>query len=193
LAVIAGDIKDPQKNNYYANRLVLLIKQLAEHELIWQVKNEKFNFKAAAAITLTVGFTFSMLFTPPLMVAVCYLACTVAIAMYMSSGAYATYREKSLRLDQSKADGESIKSVTIAEKETHRAFNDFIFSLVIENTVMPMLFISTLLVCPAVCLALAALYLGYQTYRSYDRFVERKDIEWQLAAPEEAADLLPAP
>lgn len=176
---------DP-KSLVILNKLDLFRKQLAEHELSWQVKDEKFKFKMAAALLLTVSFTMSMVFTPPLMVAVCYMACTVAIGMYWTSGDYATYREKSLRLESCEEKKESM-AFKKAEKEVSLAFNKFIFSLVVEQTIMPMLFISTLLVCPAACLALGALYLGYQSYRNYDRFVESKKMEWEVATA------LPAP
>ena len=163
----------------------MLNKQLIELEINWRTKEATYHFVAAAAALLMIGFTASMLVNPAILVVGCYFACTIAVAMYLSSGAYTQYQEKSLYLEQAQLTG---KNLSVAQKEFEVARNDFIFTMV-KNTVVPTVLIATFAVCWPAAIILTALYLGYEAYHAYDQHSESKAIkQLALAGPDEEVD-----
>ncbi|HHF0527806.1 TPA: hypothetical protein ACU929_000779, partial [Legionella anisa] len=150
----------------------MLEKQILELEINWRTKEATFYFNAAAAALLMLGFSASLLFTGPGIAITCFFVCTVAVAMYLSSDAYAKYQEKSLRLEcaQGKED------YAAALKEYDAAYNDFVFTM-IKNTVMPTLLIATYAVCWPAAIALTVLYIGYEIYHANDQHSSKKEAE----------------
>ncbi|MCL9683115.1 hypothetical protein [Legionella maioricensis] len=171
----------------------MLDQQLMALEINWRTKEATFYFVAAAAALLMLGFTASMLVSPAVMVVGCYFVCTIAVAMYLSAGAYSKYQEKSLYLEQAQLTG---KNLPVAQKEFEAARNDFIFTM-IKNTVMPLVLITTFAVCWPAAVVLTAMYVGYELYHAYDQHSESKAIkQLALAGPQEEredAHLLPSP
>ncbi len=171
----------------------MLDQQLIALELNWRTKEATFYFVAAAAALLMMGFTASMLVSPAIMVVACYFVCTVAVAMYLSSGAFSKYQEKSLYLEQAQLTG---KNLPVALKEYEAARNDFIFSMV-KNTVMPLMLITTFAICWPAAVVLTAMYVGYEMYHAYDQHSESQAIkQLALTGPEEESEeshLLPSP
>ncbi|CEG59106.1 hypothetical protein [Legionella fallonii] len=163
----------------------MLNQQLIELEINWRTKESTFYFVAAAAAILMLGFTASMLVSPALMVVGCYFVCTIAVAMYLSTGAYTQYQEKSLNLEQAQLTG---KNLAVAIREYEAARNDFIFTMT-KNTVMPLILIATFAVCWPAAVVFTATYIGYELYHSYDQHSESKAIK-QLAlnGPQEEED-----
>lgn len=163
----------------------MLNQQLIELEINWRTKEATFYFVAAAAAILMLGFTASMLVSSALMVVGCYFVCTIAVAMYLSTGAYSQYQEKSLNLEQAQLTGHNL---AVASREYEVARNDFIFNMV-KNTVMPLLLISTFAIYWPAAVVLTAVYIGYELYHAYDQHSEGQAIK-QLAlnGPEEEED-----
>lgn len=161
----------------------LLNDQLTQLEISWRTKNSTYLFNASAALLLMAGFSASMLLTPPVMVLGCYIVCTFAVAMYLSDGAYSKYKEKSLLLEQAQVDSKDTK---IALQAYQTARNEFIVTLA-KNAIMPTLLIATFAICWQAALVLAAVYIGYELYNSYNKhaqnrieslkMVEQRDIE----------------
>ncbi|WP_010655302.1 hypothetical protein [Fluoribacter dumoffii] len=154
----------------------MLLRQIKEAEIDWQTKQATFYFNASAAALLMLGFSASLFLTGPGIPVACFFVCTIAVAMYLSSGAFSTYEEKSLRLEEAKRTG---LGVDIALKEYEAARNDFIFTM-IKNTVMPTLLIATFAVCWPAAVALSVMYMGYEIYHAYDQHNSKKQA--QLAA-----------
>ena len=163
----------------------MLNQQLIELEINWRTKEATFHFVAAAAALLMVGFTASLIVSSALMVVGCYFVCTIAVAMYLSTGAYSQYQEKSLNLEQAQLTG---KNLAVVAREYEAARNDFIFTMT-KNTVMPLLLISTFAICWPAAVVLTAAYIGYELYHAYDQHSESKEIK-QLAlnGPQEEED-----
>ena len=160
----------------------MLDEQLIALEIDWRTKEATFYFVAAAAALLMLGFTASMLLSPAVMVVGCYFVCTVVVAMYLSSGAYSKYQEKSLHLEQAQLTG---KNLPVAQREFEAARNDFIFTMV-KNTVMPLVLITTFAICWPAAVVLTAMYVGYELYHAYDQHSESKAIkQLALAGPQE--------
>ena len=149
----------------------MLNKQLIELEHSWRAKEASFYFGAAAAALLMIGFTASMFVSAPLLVAASFFVCTIAVAMYLSTGAYSQYKDKSLRLEQAKLTGEYL-AVSLKEYEVAR--NEFIFTMV-KNTIMPIILIATYAICWPAAVALTAVYLGYELVHAYDQHVDTQE------------------
>ncbi len=165
--------------------LELLDKQLIELEINWQTKESNFYFVAAAAALLAIGFTASMLLSPPLLVMGCFFVCQLAVAMYLSSGAYAQYKEKSLYLEQANLTG---KDLALAQKEYEKARNDFIFTMV-KNAIVPTVLIATFAICWPAAIVLTALYIGYEIFHAHNQHSDGNAAKkLALAAPEEDMD-----
>lgn len=161
--------------------IAMLQNQLKELEIDWRTKQGTFYFVAAAAALLMLGFSASLLFTGPGIAVACFIVCTLAVAMYLSSGAYSKYQEKSLRLEQAELIGKDLEA---ARKEYEAARNDFIFTMV-KNTVMPTLMIATFAICWPAAIALTVLYVGYEIYHAYDQHNSNKEAQLALNAPSE--------
>lgn len=160
----------------------MLQKQLNELEINWRTKQATFYFLASAAALLMAGFTVAVLVNPPLLIVACFFVSTIAVAMYLSSGAYSQYKEKSLYLEQAQLNGNNI---AVALKEYETARNHFIFTMV-KNTVVPMVLIATFAVCWPAAVILTALYIGAELFHAYNQHQNANAIKQQaLAAPEE--------
>ncbi|MCE0722066.1 MULTISPECIES: hypothetical protein [Legionella] len=159
----------------------MLEKQIIELEINWRTKEATFYFNAAAAALLMLGFSASLMLTGPGIPVVCFFVCTVAVAMYLSSDAYAKYQEKSLRLEHAKGK----EDYTAALKEYDAAYNDFVFTM-IKNTVIPTLLIATYAVCWPAAIALTVLFIGYEIYHAYDQHNSKKEADrLALESPKE--------
>jgi hypothetical protein len=164
----------------------MLQKQLIELEISWRTKEATFHFCAAAAALLCIGFTASMLVSPPLLIAAIFFTCTFAVAMYLSSGAYSSYKEKGFYLEQAQG-----INLAAAQKEYEIARNEFIFSLT-KNTLMPMILITTFAICWPAAVVLTAMYVGYELFHAYSQHSNGKIVK-QLtleAAVDETACLV---
>jgi hypothetical protein len=187
-----ADYKNPAKFQHlsYEQRLMhidMLDKQLLELEINYKTKEATFYYSAAAASLLMIGFTAAMLFNPGLIVVAAFFVCTLAVAMYLSTGAYEKYAEKGLRLEQAEMTG---KNLALARKEYETARNDFIFAMV-KNTVVPMVLIATFAICWPAALVLTALYIGYEAYHAYSQHSAQQEAkQLALAAPAEEDNLL---
>ncbi|MDI9817995.1 MULTISPECIES: hypothetical protein [unclassified Legionella] len=156
---------DPTERLEYEEHYKMLTRQLEKLELSWKTSDATYLFNASAALLLMAGFSASMLLTPPVMVLGCYLVCTFAVAMYLSDGAYSKYKEKSLLLEEAEV---AKRNIPVALKDYQAARNDFIFTLA-KNAIIPTLLITTFAVCWQAALLLAAVYIGYELYRSYSK------------------------
>ncbi|RUR20619.1 hypothetical protein ELY21_00605 [Legionella sp. km535] len=165
----------------------MLNKQLSELEINWRTKEATFYFVAAAAAVLMSGFTVAILVSPPMLVLASFFVCTVAVAMYLSAGAYSQYKEKSLYLEQAQLTG---KQLPVAYKEYETARNDFIFNMA-KNTIMPMVLITTFAICWPAAIALTAMYLGYELYHAYDQHKDTLASRQLMDGEEENQGFLP--
>lgn len=154
----------------------MLNQQKTELEISWHTTESKFHFIAAAAAMLMMGFTASMVLSPPVLVLGSFFVCTVAIAMYLSTDDYSQYKEKSLYLEQAQLTG---KNLEVAQKEYDIARNQFFFTMT-KNTIMPMVLITTYAICWPAALALTAMYLGNELLHAYQQHRDTNEVK-QLA------------
>lgn len=175
------EIEEYSDRNLYhtltdAQRLMhidMLNKQIYELEISWRTKEATFYFVAAAAALLMMGFTASVLVSPPMLVLGCFFVCTIAIAMYLSSGAYSQYQEKSLYLEQAQLTG---KHLEIAQKEYEVARTEFFYSMT-KNTFMPMILITTYAICWPAAIALTAIYMGSELLHAYNQHSDTNEVK----------------
>lgn len=154
----------------------MLSLQLQELEINWQTKEANFYFLAGATAMLVLGFTASMIISSPLMIVGCYFACSVAVAMYLSSDAYSHYKEKELYLKRAEPE-----QLPLLRKEYELARNDFIVTLT-KHAVMPTLLISTFALCWPAAVLLAAAYVGFEVFYAKGQHAEKHEINKLLAA-----------
>ncbi|MDR3502756.1 MAG: hypothetical protein P4L79_09255 [Legionella sp.] len=151
----------------------ILNKQLDELEVDWKTKEGKLYFAASAASLLMLGFSSTLIFSPPGIIIASYFACTVAIAMYLSTGNYGKYQEKSLRL----ADAELYNTgLELAQKEFDAARNDFIFTMA-KNVIIPSVLIATFALYWPAAVALTVAYLGYELVHAQDQHARNEEIQ----------------
>lgn len=157
----------------------LLSLQLQELEINWRTKEANFYFLAGATAMLILGFTASMIISSPLMIVGCYFACSIAVAMYLSSDAYTVYKEKELYLERAEPE-----QLPLLRKEYELARNDFIVTLT-KHAVMPTLLITTFAVCWPAAVLLAAAYVGFELLYAKGQHAEKQEINKLLAAETE--------
>ncbi|MFJ1268678.1 hypothetical protein ACD661_08950 [Legionella lytica] len=159
------DEEDPRKE--------ILTKQQKELEIDWKTKEGKLYFAASAASLLMLGFSSTLIFSPPGIVIASYFACTVAIAMYLSTGCYGKYQEKSLRL----ADAELFNTgLDLAHKEFEAARSDFLFTMA-KNVIVPTVLITTFALYWPAAVVLTAVYLGHELLHSHDQHERNQEIQ----------------
>lgn len=167
------DYNNPQlfKKMSSSQRLIhidMLNKQLIELEINWKTKEATFHFVAAAAALLMMGFTAAILVSPPFVVLASFFVCTIAVAMYLSTGTYSTYKEKELYLEQAQLTG---KNLAVSSKEFETARSDFIFTL-LKNAIVPTVLISTFAIYWPAALLLTAIYLGTELFHANSQHSE---------------------
>ena len=151
----------------YQKHGLLLDQQLIQLEINWKKTSATFLFNAAGAALLMGGFSASLLLAAaPAAVAVCYLLCTLAVAMYLSGDMYGKYKEKSLILKQYQLENSSALVLNKAQQNYNQARTDFIMAMV-KNTVMPLLIVTAIAVCWQAAIVIAAVYIGYECLRGY--------------------------
>jgi hypothetical protein len=151
----------------------MLNKQLEELEVDWKTKEAKLYFAASAASMLMLGFSSTLIFSPPGIIIASYFACTVAIAMYLSTGCYGKYQDKSLRL----ADAELYNTgLDLAQKEFDAARSDFIFTMA-KNIIIPSVLITTFALYWPAAVALTVAYLGYELLHAQDQHARNEEIQ----------------
>ena len=140
----------------------ILDEQLEELERNWQVTSSTYLFNVAAAGLLMAGFSASLVLASAA-APLCFLVCTIAVAMYLSADIYGKYRDKSLILQQQELED---RDTTIALLEMQAARNDFIISMA-KNIIMPFLIVTVFAVCWEAALVLTAVYVGYECMKGY--------------------------
>ncbi|CAM4504050.1 MAG: hypothetical protein LEGION0403_FIIPPAGN_01886 [Legionella sp.] len=151
----------------------ILTKQLEELEVDWKTKEGKLYFVASAASLLMLGFSSTLIFSPPGIIIASYFACTVAIAMYLSTGCYGKYQEKSLRLADAKLFNTGLE---LAQKEFDAARSDFIFTMA-KNVIVPSVLITTFALYWPAAVVLTAVYLGHELLHSHDQHECNQEIQ----------------
>lgn len=157
----------------------MLKEQLYSLEVDWRTKESTFYFSAAAASLLMLGFTASMIVSPPVLAVGCFFVCTVAAAMYLSEGAYSEYCKKSLYLEHAKESGKNLK---LAQKEYEIARNQFFFTIA-KNTVVPIVLITTFAVCWQAALVLTAMYIGFELLYALLQNTDKNDAKKLALSP----------
>lgn len=135
--------------------------QLRELEIDWAVKKARILFATAGASVLMVGFSASLLLTGPAVATTCFLACTLAVAMYLSTGKYGDYVKASL--DQ--------------QGNVDAAHNAFAMSMV-KNSIMPLVMVTAFAVYWPAALVLAVAYIAHE---SSGKPMPQTTAEWQPA------------
>lgn len=188
----------------------MLIKQRLELDINWEAKKAMFHFVAAAAALLMMGFTASLLLSPPGLVLAAYFTCTIGVAMYLSYGSYFNYKEKKAYLNQALVQNtqetqtedhkvtlmnprtialfaSGSNYLALARKEYETARNDFIFTMV-KNTTVPAVLITTYAICWPAAVALTVLYLGYELLHAFNQHQDKKEIKGlALGVPEKTS------
>jgi hypothetical protein len=121
----------------------------------WEAKKAELLFAAGGALLLVAGFSTTLLLTGPAAGVICFVSCTVAVAMYISSGKFGDYTRAS-QLDASR----------VATKDTHAAadaaYSVFAWSMA-KNAIMPFVMVTAFAVYWPAALVLALTYIAYES------------------------------
>ena len=189
-----GQASNLEETNRINRHIVMLNEQLKQLELSRLTTRYTYLFNVAAAGILMGGFSASLLLATPVAVAVCYLICTLAVAMYLSANVYGKYKEKSLVLAQCEREEKFVMlnglqvtqrspSMLLALREAKEARNDFILTM-IKNTMMPMLVVATFAVCWQAALVFTALYLSYEMFGGYFKKPDTRPLPLMISQSE---------
>lgn len=151
------------ENELKSDRSEIVKLQMDELKIQWETQKATALFCAAAATMLLIGFTTALIANPAIIGAVCFFAGTLAVAMYLSSGAYGEYVKKGLYLEAQPVDRVQ------AQKDYEIARNEFFFSL-FKHTAMPLLIVTTFAVCWPAAVVLTAMYIGMELAHSYSQY-----------------------
>lgn len=146
----------------------MLNKQLQELDIEYRAKNSGLYFAASAAALLAMGFTAAIILTNPVLIFASFFACTVAVAMYLSTDSFTKFEKKRLYLQDAELTHHNIPATL---KEFAAARNDFIFTMV-KNTVMPMILITTFAICWPAAIVLTVMYAGYEIYHAHGQHAD---------------------
>jgi len=165
---LALAIRDQQVDlqKQYLAHCQMLDAELLQLNQNWTATNSTYLFNVAAAAVLLCGFSAALLLTGPAGIAVSFIVCTIAVAMYLSADKYGKLKGSSLALHQCQLEASDKETLAGARKEFLTARNNFILAL-FKNTFMPMLLVTTFAVCWPAALVLTALYVGYGCTSSY--------------------------
>ena len=158
----------------------MTIKAQQELRISWETKNSTHCFNALAAALFVAGFSATFLFAAPVVAVVGYAACMVAVAMYLSSGAYGDYKEKSLRFYDAEGNYDNARGgLTRPGLELIQAKNNSLQALqaarkefwltMARNVVIPTLMLALLAACWQAAVVFAVLYVGYTVYQHYHK------------------------
>lgn len=138
--------------------------QIADYKIQWNAALAKTIYQSVAAAIFVSAFATSFFFATPLMGAILFGLCVLAVTMYLTDG-------KAELLFHSTLTHRAIKPVTeqlIAEKEKARTAiyknSKDLFLSILEKALLPTITITLLVVCWQAALVFAALYLGYKLY-----------------------------
>ncbi len=121
----------------------------------WEAKKAELLFAAGGALLLVAGFSTTLLLTGPAAGVICFVSCTVAVAMYISSDKFGDYTRAS-QLDASR----------VATKDTQAAadaaYSAFAWSMA-KNSIMPFVMVTAFAVYWPAALVLALTYIAYES------------------------------
>lgn len=183
--LIIGTNNDEEIKRYQA-QIELLNDQKIELEISWETKKGTLIFVGMAATILVLGFSASMLLASPVLIIPCYAICTLAISMYLSDGAFATFKHKQLVHEQAQRSNFSDQKQLVAYEEYKTARLDFALTLA-KNFLLPAVFIATFAICWQAALVLTAVYVGYVILDAYYSDVVKKRKIAELEAPAQLA------
>jgi hypothetical protein len=147
-------------------QLMILRAQLSALEDNWKVTNSTYWFNMAAASCLLTGFSAALLLSNPVLVLLCFSVGTFGCAMYASDGEYAKYKKALIDLENAKARGANPRELKNASNNLKHAKQELIVTLV-ENTLVPLLILTTFAVCWQAGIALVAVFAAYKLISAF--------------------------
>lgn len=152
------EFTDIEKRDKHLSVLDGKVEQL---KIDWQAKQAELLFTAAGALLLASGFSATLLLAGPAAAVVGFVSCTLAVAMYISSGKYGEYTRASL-----------------TNTDVDEAYSAFAWSMA-KNSVMPFVMVTAFAVYWPAALVLAASYIAYEC--SGGEKTKKVIPEWQFA------------
>ena len=134
--------------------LEVLVGKEGQLNIDWQAQKAELLFAAAGALLLASGFSTTLLLTGPAAAIVGFVSCTVAVAMYISSGKYGDYTRASLAHKN-----QDLPETLAAAND---AYSAFAWSMA-KNSVMPFVMVTAFAVYWPAALVLAASYIAYES------------------------------
>ncbi len=145
--------------------------QLEQLELNYEKNRSAIFFYIAAACLMIGAFAVAFLLAPEALVPLCFFACNIAIAMYLSGSEYGDYKQKQLYLSKHVNDTRTEQ----AHEQVHDTWNNLVYTLT-KNTIAPFIIISAVTVSVPLAIGLTLTYMaseyGYLS-RLADAFYER--------------------
>lgn len=140
--------------------LKIICAQREQRNLEWKATSSTLQFATSAAGILVLGFSASLIFTPPGIIITSFFVCIVAAAMYFSMNEFARFKKQQL-IYQKYSNEQNLK-------EYHEARKQFIIT-VVENALIPTALLSIFALCWPAAVALTLFYAGYKLYQAYEK------------------------
>lgn len=161
-------LSDEDKN--YLKVLTTSLDALKEK---WSITNGVYQFNSAAALTMMVSFTTSLLVVNPVLILACYLVCCFSLSLYSSAapgGEYSQYLEASHRLAYAQSQSMSAIDLTQLADDKSEAWSHLV-SVLFERAFVPLALFTLTAINPILGLTTMITYLGYKLYAAYDNAV----------------------
>lgn len=113
----------------------VLEEQSRQLDIEWGANSAKLIFLVEAALLLMGGFSASLLLAAPAASAASFMTCTVAVAMFFSSGDYQAYTKATL-IQQDAEPGDVLSATAVSD--TRWSF----YKAMVKNTTMPLVMVT---------------------------------------------------
>lgn len=138
--------------------------QIADYKIQWNAALATTIYQSVAAAIFVSAFATSFFFAAPLMGAILFGLCVLAVTMYLTAGKANLLFHSTLKHRAIKPDTEQhIAEKENAKKEIYNNSKDLFLSI-LEKSLLPTITITLLVVCWQAAVVFTALYLGYKLY-----------------------------
>jgi hypothetical protein len=175
-----GEYQYQQKNEQYLYELSiqgnkdneisrLIFQQKRENEINWKGADAKYSMDIAASSFLVCSFALFTFFPASILPVVAFFGCVVGTVLYLSSDAYGTFKEQSLRLEMEKLSLKPNDANLKVAQENFELASLELKKTIIEN-VLPGLALGLFIVSIEAALIVGAIFLVYKLFQDYKEY-----------------------
>jgi hypothetical protein len=153
---------------------------MARLEIQWQTTDAKFYYNLSACLLFIGGFSASLLLAAPAVPA-CFLACSLAISMFIATDLFGSYKEKQFMAASNITPLDNNESIEQSRVK--------LMTALAKNTLAPAILMATYAASLPAALLLTAMYTAYELSCRYLSNDNSRDDDSNLPSPKQAPNL----